>query len=352
MTFAFLYDVRRARPEGPWTVRWDLEKYPQVHLRLHSVGSAGEEVALCKGKPPGGGKPYELEWVVRHTRGTEPLASQCIEVLEAYEGEQPLISEVRPLTVDTADRGPHRPVAFQIVSGNRVDTIIHCQSPDVPVTTSNGLTMRGSFAVWSEGGGQARRVFLAGGTEVAKGGKRYAAPARAWTGKVVSADFGKKTIVVAPAGPAPEELVGRYARLVNPQGNDATHLIVGAQAVEGGVELTLRWDPRIGEGPVKEVHEDGLTSAVNPKFGGLYYRGKTLSSEDGSATYKINGVQKSRAYINGKAHPKTTKESLSAEFADKHADGTARFLIYDYGPGGTLAMPAVLSIDLPEKGPR
>ena len=341
MMFPFLYDVRRAKPEGTWSVRWDLEKYPNVHLRLHSIGTRGE-VALSKGKPPGGGKPYELQWVIQHTSGTEPLATQFVEVLEAYEG-QALITEVRPLTVTTADTASQRPVACQVVSGNRVDTIIHCQNPDVPVTTSNGITIRGSFAVWSEEDGQTKRVFLAGGTEIAKGGKRYTAKSRAWTGKIVSAEFEKKKIVVSPALPEPEKLVGRYARITNPQGNDATHQITGTQVVKGGVELTLQLDPRIGEGPVKEVHEDGVTSAVNLKFGGRYYTGKTLSNEDHSVTYKISGVQKSRAYINGETHPKVTKETLSGEFADKDGDGIARYIIYDWGPADTLTIPAVIS---------
>jgi len=347
MMFPILYDVRRAKPDGPWCVRWDLEKYPETHLRLHSVGSVGEEVALCKGKPPGGGKPYELQWVMRHARGAEPLATQFVEVLEAYEGA-PLITEVRRLEVKTADTGVQRPVALQVVSGGRVDTVIHCQNPDVPVTTSSGLTMRGAFGVWSEEDGQVKRVFLAGGTEIAKGSKRYAAPSRAWTGKIVSADFRRKKIVVSPAPPESEELVGRYARITNAQGNDATHLIVGTQGVKDGVELTLQWDARTGEGPVKEVHADGLTSTVSLKFGGLYYRGKTLSNEDNSAAYKINGVQKSRAYLNGRAHPNINKEALSSEFADKDGDGFARYVIYDWGPSDTVAVPMVISFAGPK----
>jgi hypothetical protein len=99
---------------------------------------------------------------------------------------------------------------------------------------------------------------------------------------------------------------------------------------KSGVELTLRFDPRIGEGPVKELHNDGLTSVVNLKFGGLYYRGKTLSNEDNSVAYKLNGVQKNRAYINGETHPKITKATLSKKFTDKDGDGIARYLIYDW----------------------
>ena len=343
MMFSFLYDVGRAKPEAPWGVRWDLEKYPDVHLRLHSVGTEGGEVALCKGKPPGGGKPYELQWVMRHTQGAEPLVTQFVEVLEAYEGD-PLITEVRPLTAETEDAGAQRPVAFQVVCGNRVDTIIHSQSPEARVTTSNGVAMTGAFAVWSEEGGKVKRAFLAAGTELTKGTSTYAAESGACEANIVSADFAKNAIVASPAPPEVEKLAGRYVRITNSCGNDATHLIVAARAVETGVELTLEWDPRIGEGPVKEVHEDGVTSAVTLKFGGLYYRGKTLSNEANSATYKINGVLKSRAYLNRGGHPEVGTEALRRDFVDSDGDGIPRFLIYDYGPGDTVTVPTVVSV--------
>ena len=230
------------------------------------------------------------------------------------------------------------------MSGNRVDTIIHCKNPDLPITTSNGITMRGSFAVWSEEDGQVKRVFLTGGTEIAKGGKRFTSLANAWTGKIVSADFGKKKIVVSSEAPMPEKLVGRYVRITNPQGNDATHEIVEAQVVKAGVKLTLKLDPRIGEGPVKELHNDGLTSVVNLKFGGLYYKGKTLSNEDNSATYKLNGVQKNRAYINSETHQQMTKENLAKEFTDRDGDNIPRYRIYDWGSGDTVSVPSIVSV--------
>ena len=344
LAFPFLRDVQRARPAQPWTVRWDLEKYADVHLRLHSVQPGGAEVALCKGKPPGGGKPYELQWVVQHNKGNEPLATQFVEALEAYEGE-PLISQVRRLEVKTADPSAQTPVAFQVVAGSRVDTIIHCQNPDIPVTTSDGITMQGSFAVWSEQDGKLKRVFLIGGTRIAKGDKEYNLPAAAWSGKIASADFKKFEVIVAAQHDTPQALVGRYAHIISAQGNQATHLIVAARSVPAGVELGLELDPRIGEGPVSEVHEDGVTSAVQIKFGGLYYRGKTLCNENHTAMYKLNGVESSRAYINTAAHPDVSKAKLAAEFVDTEGDGSARFTIYDYGPGDTLTVPNLISID-------
>ncbi len=343
LAFPFLYNVQRARPADPWRVCWDLEKYPDVHLRLHAVQPRGGEVALCKGKPPGGGKPYELQWVVQHNQGTEPLATQFVEVLEAYEGE-PLISQVRRLDVTTAGPSNHPPVAFQVVAGSRIDTIIHCQDPTIPVTTSDGITMQGAFGVWSEQDGEVKRAFLIDGTRIAKEGRQFTSPTPAWNGRIVSADFAGFKITVSPAPAEVEKLVGRYVRITNEYGNDATHLIVDTRPVADGVELRLELDPRIAEGPVGEINDDGITSAVKLTFGGLYYTGKTLSNEDNSATYKLSGVKASRAYISSQAHAVVGRDSLTREYVDKGGDGTARFFIYDYGPGDTVTVPSIVSV--------
>ena len=38
-----------------------------------------------------------------------------------------------------------------------------------------------------------------------------------------------------------------------------------------------------------------------------------------------------------------SQDELRADFADKDDDGTARFLIYDYGPGDTVTLNAWIS---------
>ena len=143
-------------------------------------------------------------WPPQPGQGT--ARSQFVEVLEAYEGT-PLIREIRPLQV-TGGHADQPPVAFQVVLGDRVDTVVHCQDPSVPVTVENGITMTGSFAVWSEQAGQAPRVFLAGGTRIAQGTRQFTAE-DAWTGTIESVDFANRTIRVDAAVAHPEMLVGR-----------------------------------------------------------------------------------------------------------------------------------------------
>lgn len=70
--FTYLYDVARARTSAPWAIDWPLEGYPDVHVRMSYLPLVDAEVGLAKGKPPGGGDPYELDWVLTHTEGAEP----------------------------------------------------------------------------------------------------------------------------------------------------------------------------------------------------------------------------------------------------------------------------------------
>ncbi len=341
--FPYLYDVHRGKARGIWNLEWDLENYPDIHVRMHAVQPVGADVALCKGKPAGGGKPYELQWAVQQTSGREPLATQFATVIEVYEGE-PLISEIRRLDVMTEDAGDQPPVAFEVICGDRTDTIIHCQDAAIPVTTSSGVTMQGCFGIWSEEQGEVQRVLLTSGTRIARGDRQYSLPAAAWSGEITAVNFAEFKVVVSAKHEQPELLVGRYARITNDRGNEATHLIVAARPVSEGVELALDLDPRIGEGPVSEIHEDGITSGVKLAFGAyLYYKGKTLCNEANSVMYKLNGVRSSRVYINTELHGDASRGKLSAEFVDTDGDDITRFTIYNYGPGDTVRVPNSLS---------
>jgi hypothetical protein len=83
----------------------------------------------------------------------------------------------------------------------------------------------------------------------------------------------------------------------------------------------------------------------------LYYHGKTLANEDGSALYKINGVSGNKtAHINPEIHPDVTAERLGEEFVDKDGDGIARLIIYDYGPADTVTVENLISVNRADKG--
>jgi hypothetical protein len=343
LTFSFLDQVERASPAAPWTMDWSLENHPTVHLRLHGLGPAGSEVALAKGRPPGGGDPFELQWVMRHAQGPEPLQTQFVEVLEAYEGA-PLLTEVRSVVVTGVVAGAQPAVAVEVIAGDRVDTLIHCPDPAATVTTATGITLQGVFGIWSEESGQFRRALLVEGTRIAKGGLEHTAPARGWSGQVVSTDYPLRRIVVAPAPADPQALIGRQARITNPGGHDVTHLITEAALVGGGVELTLADDSRIGAGPIAEIHDDGLETLARLRFEALYYKGKTLCDEGNTVAYRTAGVREARVYIDPQAHPGVNQATLAAQFVDANGDGVPRFTIHDYGPGDTVTVSSLISV--------
>ena len=348
-TFPLLYDVHRGVSKDIWGLTWDLKGHPDVHLRVHLVRPAGAKVALCKGKHPSdSGNPYELQWIMQEVNGPETLNTQFVTVLEAYKGD-PLIDEVRRLTVTSTDAGRQPPVALQVVSGDRVDTIIHCDNPNLAVTTPNGVTMTGTFGVWSEVNGKLSRAFVAEGTKIGKGEQAFTAEAAAWTGKIVSADWSARKAIIDAPHREPASLAGRYARITNLGGNhDVTHRIVVARPVPQGVELTFELDPRVGEGTVAKVADGHVESSESlPLASYTYYMGKTLYNEDGSARYTLRGLPGSRrkrkyAYLDQELHPGVTAAELAEQFTDRDGDGNARFVIYDYGPGDTVTVPTII----------
>jgi hypothetical protein len=261
-----------------------------------------------------------------------------------------LLDEVRRLSVTSKGTGSQPPLALQVVSGDRVDTIIHCDSPEIPVTTSDGVTMTGTFGVWSEVNGKFSRAFLAAGKKIGKGDRGFIVETTAWTGKIASVDWSTLKVTIDTPHRDPSSLVGRYARITNLGGNnDVTHRIVAARPIPQGVELTFELDPRVGEGSVANVADGHVESSESLPLGSYaYYMGKTLSNEDGTAQYKLRGMPGSRgrrkyATIDQKLHPGVTAAELARRFTDRDGDGNARFVIYDYGPGDTVTVPTIIT---------
>jgi hypothetical protein len=141
-------------------------------------------------------------------------------------------------------------------------------------------------------------------------------------------------------------LVGRMVHISNDQGNSPTHRIVAADAVDGGVELTLDYDPRVAEGPVTEIADGSVTSGVNfhlDRFG--YMRGKTLANEDTSVSWRISHVDGHNTPVIDTAHEgEVPAATLEQAFADSDGDGVQRLVMYDYGPGDTVMIPCWASV--------
>ena len=338
--FPYMYDVARGQARGKWSLDWSLEKHPDTHVRVTSLPGGETEVNLAKGKPPGGGKPYELQWAIAHTSGDEPHHSQCVDVIEVYSGER-LVSGVERLPVTAQDPGNLPPVALRVSAGGRQDTVFI--SRERRNCEADGVATDGVFAVWSERDGALDAAYLVGGQSLKKGDIGLEAAAAEWRGRITNADYEQRKITVQPAAPFPAALVGRYVRLTN-EVSDCTHLITDARNAGDACELTVELDPRLCEGPVTDVQANALTSGVVLQLAGLRYcHGKTLANEDGSRVYRVSGVSGRKTVWLDPAEP-ASQDELEQAFADLDGDGIMRFLIYDYGVGDEVFVPAIVSL--------
>lgn len=340
--FPFLYDVSRGKATKAWSLDWPLQKHPDIHLRMTALPASETEVALAKGKPPGGGQPYELQWVLLHTSGNKPHYSQFVAVHEVYEGQR-LVDGAQRLQVTTDNPGDLPPVALQVSATERIDTIISSREPKR--CQAAGLTSDGVFAVWSEKAGQLDRAYLVGGRTLKKGQAGLEAAAGEWRGAITRVDYKNRTVTVQPAAPYPAALVGRYVRFAN-EFSDCTHLIVRARNAGDTTELALELDPRIGEGPVDRADMNYIVSGIPMHLSELRYcHGKTLTNEDGSAAYRLAGVTgQSVIYVDTTKHANVPKEKLEQQFTDRDGDGIKRFVIYDYGVGDTTCVTYSISL--------
>ncbi|NUQ65482.1 MAG: hypothetical protein HUU20_23690 [Pirellulales bacterium] len=340
--FPYLYGVARGKSAGPWSLDWSLENHPDLHVRMTSLPSAETEINLAKGKPPGGGRPYELQWAITHTSGTQPHRSESVDLIEVFNGEKP-IDRIRrlPVVEDSGKRFPA--VAVEISARERSDMVI-CACESGPRQAA-GVATNGTLAVWSESAGAPTRLYLVGGSTLTKGEFAVEAASGQWRGRITEVDYKNRTVVVEPAAPYPAVLVGRYARIAN-EASDCTHRIAAAENVGGACRLTLELDPRIGEGPVAETAAGAVTSGVELCLAGMrYYHGKTLTNEDGSVRYRLSGVTGRRtAWIDPEKHGQVAAADLRQQFSDLDGDTIRRYVIYDYGPGDEVCVPTVVSL--------
>ena len=332
---AFMYDVRRARPEGIWGIDCQLSRQKDVHLRATMLCPEGSGLAIAKGKPPQGKRSYVMTWAIVQRKGAAPLASQFLTVLEPFEGER-CIQKIERLEVSGGPAGPFKPIGIRVTSKQFVDTIILQPDDAAECTTADGIACNAEFGFWRERNGKLVEAVLAAGTTLRKGAAGVDLPSAAYRGRVKSCDWPKRTLVIEPRPKDIKALVGKHIRLGNDAGSNASCLIEAAEHVEGGWRVTLPLDPRIGEGFVRRCSDGAVVSATRLRFAGhcRYYAGKTIASEDASAVYRLRDVNRSLACLLDKAtHGKIPAETLRAQFADTDGDGRPRFVIYDYGPG-------------------
>jgi hypothetical protein len=351
---AFLYEPQTALPKDVWGLDYLLRNQADIHLRMTMVyPNDAAELTVAKGKAPGGKSEYEMTWAVLRRQNDEVresaanLSSQYLCVLEPYEKKR-LIQMIEPVTLTSEHGNDFPPLAVRVTTDEYVDTFILQNSAGSVCKTEDGLTCDGEFGFWRERHGKPTSELLVRGTILAKGYTRLSQSNAAYEGTIESCDFENFEIKVTPKLDDFATLVGKHLRIYNDAGNNASYLIQSVRSVEGGCILTLNLDPRIGEGFVGGFEDSCLISKTNlrlARFG--YYAGKTLASEEKTAFFRLRDVEGGvSCRIDEANHGKVPAQELSDKFGGEDGNGTSRFIIYDYGPGDSIAVNNIASLNL------
>ncbi len=345
MKFAFphLYHVEKGTSEGVWSADWRLKTGRGLHVRLTVASSEGMEVNVCDGKPPAGGSPYEMKWLMLHKQGNAPLKTQLVQVLEPYLG-RPLIQEVRPLRLSGADESGFAAAGCIVRLADRTDTLLASADPAVEhVAASAGqagaaksdLSFAGRFGFCSERDGAPVSMVLVGGTKLAKGPFELHLGSAEYRAKIVQVDRATETVLLSSAPPVPHALVGNYVFITNPSRRIA-YKVIEAKVVGDRAQLRLALDSRIGAGRVTDVEDYRVrTETPFPLNGFRYYHGARLVNAQRTAEYRLIDVRTEKAaFIDPQIHRDAKAGKLAKEFPKG-----AWFDVYDYGVGDEIVFP-------------
>ncbi len=353
INFAFphLYNVQKGRADGPWWGDWALATGDGLHLRQHILSArdaAGEpvEVNITDGRAASGGSPYEMKWIMLHNAPAEgaeaPVRTQVLQVLEPYMNE-PLIASAVPLAMSGADEAGFAAGACRIeLADGRVDTIFWSADPSVEREVEGGFRFAGRFGLYRERDGQPVAISLVGGTVLTRNGPGITLPEAEYRADITAVDREEQTITVTPPPDAPEALVGRTIFITN----DVRRIgyeVLAARTVEGGVELSLAMDARIGTGQVTGTQDHRVLTGTPFNLHNFeYYEGARLVNAEGTAEYRINDLRSGGwVLIDAALHPEATADTLAEQFAE----GTW-FEVWDYGVGDQVVVPSIASLTL------
>ncbi len=336
--WAFLHDVRRGTPSGQFSADWQMADDPDVHIRLTMLQPADAELIMAKGHSPSGGRPYELDFLLSKSVGEAPHTTQYVSVLEPY-AQASLIDSIEALpTTDTG--ADFDPVALRITSGDAEHYVLYTGEVDGRVDVTDGPSLVGRCAVATVRGGQVESLFLAGAASFEFGRLRVMLPAAEQRAQIVEVDYDANQVIVAPALEGAPALVGHYAHIGDDDHQCRYRIEAAEPAGDNRTRLTFNIDAAIGEGVANEFADNYVrTTAIMPMSGWLYYHGKHIVNDDGSAHYRVTRVHNGGNNIQFVPGEAQSGAELEAAF------GTgAHFTIYDYGVGDELVVPSCVSV--------
>ncbi len=358
--FCQLTGVQRARPTSPWAVDYACGDERDVHLRLHGLPEAGDEVILADGRGATHPEAYTVKFVLTHRQGTAPLHSRFLTVLEPYEG-RPFVQRAERLALP----GETGAVALRVTTDAGSDLIILSDDPTRQVQLPGGGRFAGRLLVLRLRDGQVGAVAMVGASGYQDAQLRLDPTEAMATGAITAVDRVRQTVDVDWACPEPQALVGRTVRFYNDR-RTSVYTVTAAAKLEAGTRLTLNTPSLVGEGAMTGADDYVIHNSAAFFYGGLdvdadgtrrptyrLYSGATLENEDGSATFPVEGItgggywgSAGDVYVDRALAPGATADALRGALRDANGDGLAGFRIYDYGVGDRFEMPHVVCFEL------
>ncbi|MSS71338.1 MAG: hypothetical protein EXS64_07595 [Candidatus Latescibacteria bacterium] len=171
IAYAFVRDVQRAAPSGPWTATFTSEGTDAV--RVHGIPEP--ETELLFGAAPsirraeeddGKVDDFTMPMLIARRAG-KGLESTYLTVLEPFDGH-PFIDKVESLPLEGGAPGD---AALRVVCGDRTDYLVFSETGDRTVKAGD-LVLQGRLGFVRERGGKVERMTLLGGTTLEKGSLR------------------------------------------------------------------------------------------------------------------------------------------------------------------------------------
>jgi len=334
----YMHFPQFAEPDRQWSVTWDTGD--EVNVRLTMLSNCAQKVILTDGEPPYcKGAPKFLKYVLARNEGPE-LKSNYVSLIEAYRDE-PTIQSVTDLRTEGDSWSD---VAVRVETAGRTDYLFSSLDPKVLHSYSPGIRFRGSQAFASEAEGRLRTACL-----IASGQEDEAVPTLECFGariETTGALRGSVSATDPDAGAFETEAaslhpghVGEIMILGNAVHKCAYRVTALKTLGEGRARVELEADFVVGISPLKSLK--GQTAQLverittyNGRFAGM-----TLSNEDGSALWTIEGSSMTSVTVSGDGPPLDNN-------AIKDLDGDLErcLKVCDFGPGDEWRIPASASL--------
>ena len=328
--YQWLFNVQQAPLDGTGTVRWDLNRDPELYpnkptagigLRVHLLGEE-ETVFACDGIPQRRPNfPEKHKWVIRR-RTADNLSSTFATVFEPFNEAAPYIQQVEAVAVSPSDGS----AAVRVAHPAGTDLIFWTANPETE-HSFDGYTVTGRAAcirLDAQGTPSAMRLFdgtkLTGaGHELTSGGVARA--------KITAMDYPANTVTLDEPV-LTDASIGTWVTVDTGEHVDAVRIeeIIDAKTFSLGDQ-----DLRCGIGNVLGLTDGNLIQSDRLIY--FAHPGMTVVNE----AYEVVGHFAGRESNNIRLAEATVPE---AAFKDLDGDGRKRFIIMAIGPGDSLAIPA------------